>query len=147
MYKGEDTKGIEFYNLLFESDRFTAELGKVTLAAGKLEAVLILFLKNNGLTENLQKATLGGLITKVNKQNILEKKLIYGLEMVCEQRNYLTHNIYALFIDLLDETILEKNNLIDSDVILYIERAWQLAENLNHYAELINEKISVNKSP
>jgi hypothetical protein len=32
------------------------------------------------------------------------------------QRNYLTHNIYALFADLLEETILEKENLVDTDV-------------------------------
>ena len=33
MYKGELSKGVEFFDLLFESDDFNTELGKVTLAA------------------------------------------------------------------------------------------------------------------
>ena len=41
--------------------------------------------------------------------------------IISKQRNFITHNIYALFIDQLDETILEKNNLLDSDVHLYIK--------------------------
>ena len=56
------------------------------------------------------------------------------------QRNYLTHNIYSLFIDLLDETILEKNKLLDSDVHTYIERAWQLKKNLIALTEIIQEE-------
>jgi hypothetical protein len=35
---------------------------------------------------------------------------------------------------------MEKENLLDSDVELYIERAWQLIENLNDLANLIKDK-------
>lgn len=140
MYKGESSKGLEFYNLLFESNEFSSELGKVTLAAGKLEAELMLFLKRNKVKENMSQSTLGSLISIGKKHNLFDKNLIISLEMICKQRNYLTHNIYALFIDLLDETILEKNNLVDTDVITYCDRAYDLKENLIGLANLIHDK-------
>ena len=140
MYKGEPTKGIEFYNLLFESEEFNIELGKVTLASGKLEAELMMFLKRNGVAKNISRKTLGKLIEIGEEYNLLDENLLISLNMIAKQRNYLTHNIYALFIDLLDETILERNNLIDTDVLLYIDRVWQLKENLISLAEVISRK-------
>jgi hypothetical protein len=139
MYKGEETKGMDFYNLLFESEEFTVELGKISLASGKLEAELILFLTNKGIAGNLHKATLGSLISKAKEKNLFDENIVASLEMICRQRNYITHNIYALFVDLLDETILEKNNLVDTDVITYIEKAWQLRENLNEMTSVIQK--------
>ncbi len=130
MYQGEPASGIEFYKLLFESNEFTSELGKVTLASGKLEAELIKFLKKRGIEKDLDKATLGSLIRIAEKEKILNNNQIQVFEEIKKQRNYITHNIYALFSDLKEETILEKKNLLDSDVQLYIERAWQLKENL-----------------
>ena len=140
MYKGEPSKGIEFFNLLFESEEFNIELGKVTLASGKLEAELMMFLKQNGVRKNISKKTLGSLIEIGNENNLFDKNLSISLNLVAKQRNYLTHNIYALFIDLLDETILEKNNLIDTDVITYIDRVCQLKENLIGLAYIISQK-------
>ena len=140
MYKGEPTEGIEFYNLLVESDEFTSELGKVALASGKLEAELILFLMRNGIKGNYKRATLGTLVDRAKKNDLLDKNMIIALEQISKQRNYITHNIYALFTDLIDETILEKNNLLDSDVHLYLERAWQLKENLDGLADIIKQK-------
>jgi hypothetical protein len=140
MYKGEPTKGIEFYNLLFKSDEFNIELGKVTLASGKLEAELMMFLQRNGVTKNISKKTLGSLIEIGNEKKLFDNNLSISLNLIAKQRNYLTHNIYALFIDLLDETILEKNNLIDTDVVTYIDRVWQLKENLISLAEIISRQ-------
>ena len=140
MYKGEPSDGVEFYNLLLESDDFTSELGKVTLASGRLEAELILLLKRNGLKENYTKSTLGKLIKHCENNNLIEKNLKIALKQISEQRNYLTHNIYALFIDLIEETILEKRNLLDSDIHMYLERAWQLRENLVSLANSIQQK-------
>ena len=139
-YKGKPTEGIEFYNLLLQSNEFTSELGKVAMASGKLEAELMLFLKQNGVNENFKKATLGKLIEVGEKNNLFDNNLIIALKQTSEQRNYLTHNIYALFIDLIDETVLEKSNLLDSDVYTYLERAWQLKENLNDLANIFQQK-------
>ncbi len=140
MYQGEPTEGIEFYNLLFESDEFNSELGRVTLAAGRLEAEMILFLNRNGVKENISRKTLGTLIEIGRKYNLIDNNLFISLDITCKQRNYLTHNIYSLFIDRIEETILEKSDLFDTDVMLYIERAWQLRDNLVHLGDVISKK-------
>ena len=147
MYKGEITKGEDFYNLLFESDSFTSELGKVSLAAGKLEAELITFLKNNNVSENVEKATLGKLIKICKDKKLSDKNLIAWLEIVLKQRNYLTHNIYALFINLIEETLLPKN-IIDTDILTFTDKAFKLRVNLSDLAEMIkieNNKILLGK--
>ena len=140
MYKGEPTQGIKFYNLLENSVEFTSELGKVTLASGKLEAELIIYLEQHKVKGKYKRATLGTLIEKIENNELLDRNMIHALRMISKQRNYITHNIYALFIDQLDETILEKNDLLDSDIHLYIERAWQLTENINGIADIIKQK-------
>jgi hypothetical protein len=140
-YKGVETKGIEFYKLLLDSDEFTSELGKVTLASGKLEAELILFLKRRGIVGKFDKATLGTLIEIARKNKLINSNMRMALKEISIQRNYIMHNIYSLFIDLIDETILEKENLLDSDVHLYTERAWVLRKNIDGLADIIkNEK-------
>ena len=140
MYNGEPSKGLEFYKLLNESEEFISELGKVTLASGKLEAEMILFLKRKGIKGKYNKANLGTLIELVDKNNLIDKNMKISLKTISKQRNYITHNIYGLFIDLYDETILEKENLLDTDVTLYIDRAWQLKENLDGLADIIKNK-------
>jgi hypothetical protein len=141
MYKGEPTNGVKFYKLLMDSDEFTSELGKVALASGKLEAELILFLKRKNITGKYDKATLGTLIKLASKNKLIDNNMSMALKQISIQRNYITHNIYSLFIDRLDETILEKENLLDSDVHLYTERAWLLKKNIDGLADIIkNEK-------
>lgn len=140
MYKGEQSEGVEFYNLLFESEEFNAELGKVTLAAGRLEAEMILFLNRHGLKKGTSRATLGKLIKIGKDNNLLDNNLTVALEHICRQRNYLTQIIYALFIELIDETVLERSKLLDTDVLTYTDRAWQLRENLFGLADSISKK-------
>jgi hypothetical protein len=140
MYLGEPTKGIDFFYLLEKSEEFTSELGKVALNSGKLEAELIIFLERHDIKEINRRATLGTLIKKAEMDRLLDKNMIDALRMITNQRNYITHNIYALFIDQLDETILEKKNHLDSDVHLYIERAWQLNENIKGLTEIIERQ-------
>ena len=62
------------------------------------------------------------------------------LEMLTKQRNYLTHNVHALLTGLVEEPILEDSDLVDSDVYTYTERAWQLKENLNGLAEILENE-------
>lgn len=143
MYKGEPSKGLYFFNLLNQSAEFTSELGKVTLASGRLEVELIFFLKENEISGDYRNATLGKLLRISNENNLFSSNEIIAFEMILKQRNYITHNIYALFANLIDETIMEKENLLDSDVELYIERAWQLTENLNDLANLIKDKKKI----
>ena len=140
MYKGEPSKGVDFYNLLIESDEFTSALGRVALYSGKLEAELILLLLRNKAKDNFSKKTLGALIDIAKEKNLLDDNLVVALKQISKQRNYITHNIYALFIDLVDETILEKNDLLDSDVHTYLNRVHQLNENLQSLTYIIHQK-------
>ena len=75
-----------------------------------------------------------------NKNKLLSDNELISLKSLSKQRNYLSHNLYSLFSDLIDESILEKYNLLDSDVHLYIERASQLSENLNYISDVISAK-------
>jgi len=141
MYKGEPTKGLKFYNLLMDSVEFTSELGKVALASGKLEAELILFLQRRNIEGKYDRATLGKLIGLASENQLIDNNMRMALKDISVQRNYITHNLYSLIVDLIDETILEKENLLDSDVHLYIERAWLLKKNIDGLADIIkNEK-------
>jgi hypothetical protein len=140
MYKGENIISKDFYKLLYESFEFTSELGKIALVSGYLESELKQFLKINKIEGKYERATLGTLTKLAEKKNVLDKNMIMALKESSVLRNYITHNIYALFMDRVDETILEKENLIDSDVELYIERAWQLKENINGLANIIHAK-------
>lgn len=140
MFKGEPVKGVEFYNLLFKNNEFTSELGKVSLASGRLEAELILFFNRMGVIEKINESTLGWLIKAGKKNNLLDKNLVQSIELVLRQRNYFTHNIYALFTELIDVTILERDNLIDTDVVTYTNYAWQLSDNLENLADLVSRK-------
>ncbi len=135
MYKGDHISGIKFYNLLFESREFTSEMGKVALASGKLEAELIIYLKRKGIHQNIENYNLGLLIRTAEQSGLLTHNQLEIYKLVKNQRNYLTHNFYALFADLKEETVLPKNNLLDSDVLTYIECALQLRENLDSLSE------------
>ncbi len=140
MYKGKSRSGIDFFNLLMESSEFNQELGRITLAAGRLEAELIRLYKRKGINDDLSKYTLGKLIQYGEKKKLLNKNLVSALDSTCKQRNYITHNVYALFSDLIDETMLPKNNILDSDVWTYTEKAWETNRNLIDLAEIISKE-------
>ena len=137
VYNGEPTKGLRVYELLMESTEFTSELGKVTLNSGKMEAELILLLHRHNVKGKFQKATLGTLIRVSHENELLTDNEVLSFKLISKQRNYLTHNIYALLNYQIDETILEREDLIDSDVQTYIERAWVLNDNLKGLTEII----------
>ena len=140
MFKGEKVDGLKFFHLLNESIEFTSELGKVTLAAGKLETELILFLISHNIKDNLKKSTLGGLIKIESKNNLLNSNELIAFDIVLKQRNYITHNIYSLLSDVIEETILEKNHLLDTDIVTYMDRIDELRSNLNDLTVLIQKK-------
>ncbi|MCT4698263.1 hypothetical protein [Tenacibaculum haliotis] len=139
-YKGEPTKGIVFFNLLYSSDKFCSELGKFTLAIGKLEAELILYFLRNNVKDKIERATLGKLISIGEKNNLFDRNLSSILNQFLVQRNELTHNVYSIFIDLKKDSILDKDNLLDSDVWSYIDFLWQAKENVNNISEIIRQK-------
>lgn len=140
MYKGELTNGRKFFDLLFTSDEFNVEMGKVMLAAGQLEAELMLYLIRKDVKVKFEQLTLGQLIGLGKKNDVFNGNLINALELLRDQRNYLTHNIYALLTNNIEETILEARNLLDADIHTYTERAWQLKRNLIGITEIIRNE-------
>lgn len=139
MYQGRPSGGVEFYQLLYGSQEFCAELGQVTLASGQLEAELIRLLARKSVPQKVEGLALGQLIKIAKQHNALDQNMIVCLDEVCKQRNYLTHNIYALFIELIEETRLARTDLLDSDVHTYVELVWQLKENLVGLAGIIRD--------
>lgn len=137
MYKEEPTKGIDFYSLLEKSEEFTSELGKVALASGKLEVELIILLEQNDVKVDYSRATLGSLRSQAEKNKLLRTNMLEALKLVMNQRNYLTHNIYALFSGQIDETILPKNDLLDSDIETYIEKVIELKVSIHSLVDVI----------
>jgi hypothetical protein len=109
------------------------------LAAGRLETELKRHLRAKSVPAETKRATLGRLLELVKKYELLNR-MQPSLELLRCQRNYLTHNIYALLSGWIEETILERSNLLDSDVVTYSERAWQLAENLNSLANIVENE-------
>lgn len=136
MRNGEPLEGVEFFDQLSEDENFCKELGRAILAAGRLEAELIKYFSMNGIDEETNKANLGRLLRIAKKNEILDK-MVPALEMLNDQRNYLAHNMYALFSGQVEETILPRTDLLDSDIDVFAERAWQLKENLNGLAEIV----------
>lgn len=139
MCKGFPSGGLEFFQLLYEDDEFCMELGRAVLAAGRLESELTQYLNENVADQKIADASLGRLIIFAKKHQLLTKMLPV-LEMLRDQRNYLSHNIHALFAGVVEETILDRSNLLDSDVDTFSERAWQLKENLNGLADIIRQQ-------
>ncbi|MEJ1464553.1 MAG: hypothetical protein RPU15_14985 [Candidatus Sedimenticola sp. (ex Thyasira tokunagai)] len=136
MKTGRELIPEQFFVELSRDDEFCKELGKAMLAAGRLESELIRYLTNVGVSSDLRKANLGRLIRSAKKHALLSD-LVPHIEDLNRQRNYLAHNIHALFHGLIEETILERNGLLDSDTHTFMERAWQLAENLNALADIV----------
>lgn len=135
MRKGEPASGKEFFDLLCGDTEFCAELGRAMLAAGRLESELKQFLSANNVNKT-EKATLGQL-TKLLEHHGLLKQMQPHLDMLSRQRNYLVHSMHALFAELIEETILPRSDLLDSDVDLFTQRAWQLTDNLNALASIV----------
>lgn len=138
MRKGESAEGLEFYALLYEDEIFCQELGRAILAAGRLESALKQYISSHATKENTTKATLGRLI-EFAKEHQLLSKMLPVLETLKDQRNYLTHNIHALFSGLVEETILARTGLLDSDVDLFADCASQLKDDLNALADILSK--------
>ena len=134
--KGEPLGGIAFFEELSADDEFCKQLGKAILSAGKLESEIIKYIKNNNANAKTNKANLGRLISIAEKHELLTN-MVPVLKDINAQRNYLAHNIHALFTGLIEETILPSTELIDSDIDVFTDRAQQLTENVNDLADIV----------
>jgi len=139
--EGRPIPGTEFFALLCSDDEFCAQLGRAMLAASRLETELKRYVHARHPQLDTKHANLGQILRLLNKHALLEK-MRPALGVLKDQRNYLAHNIHALLSDWIEETILERSDLLDSDVSTYCERAWQLTENLNGLADIVERENS-----
>ena len=140
MYKGKPSSGLDFFNLLYQSKEFTSEFGQMIIASAKLEAELILLLKKSNSKGIIKKYSLGKLIHIAYNNQLLSDNEFETFKLLKNQRNYMTHNLYALFNYSIEESILARENLLDSDVFYYTETAWEIKENLNNLVDIIKQK-------
>jgi nucleosome binding factor SPN SPT16 subunit len=134
--KGDPLSGNEFFKQLYADDHFCKQLGRTMLSVGRLESELIRYIQANNPELNTNKANLGRLIG-IAEKNMLLEKMLPALKDINVQRNYLAHNIHALFSGLIEETILPSKELLDSDVDVFTGRAVELAENLNDLSDIV----------
>ena len=121
---------------MYADDDFCKQLGKAILSAGRLESELIIYIQNNHSKSNVSKANLGRLIGFAEKHELLSN-MVPVLKVINEQRNYLAHNIHALFTGLIEETLLPCSDLLDSDIDVFTDRAWQTTEGVNALADIV----------
>jgi hypothetical protein len=76
---------------------------------------------------------LGQLISIAKDKQYIDKNTIKSLEVVIRQRNFFIHNVYSLLVG---DSTPENENMWEKDVELFIERAWQLQENLNQLTDI-----------
>jgi hypothetical protein len=133
----------EFFERLYADEEFCGVLGRMTLAAGRFESDLRAFLILSGVhVPEGEAATLGSLISKLKKHNLLSENGVQVLRDLKRQRNYLTHSLYDLFSARIEETVLPRTDLAPMDVALFTEKAWQLEQDLSGLSSIVEGRIA-----
>lgn len=127
----------EFYTQLSENDDFCRALGKVMLAASKLEIELKQYLRLHGTEVSERQATLGNLINLLQKNGHLTKNGESHFREANLQRNYLVHNLYVSFVGEIRDWLLPTDKLIPEDVEVYIEKTEITAYNFSAYSKTV----------
>ncbi len=87
-------------------------------------------------------ATLGPLVSLLQKHGMLSENGIQVLRLLKRQRNYLTHSLFDLLSHRIDETVLPREGLVPEDVSTYAEKAWELEQNLAGLTRLVEDAIT-----
>jgi len=143
MFQGGVSVKSEFYDLLSENNDFCCALGKVMLVASKLEVLLKQYLRLHGKEVQEKRATLGNLIKILKEDGHLTWNGEVHFGQASLQRNYLIHNLYASFVNEIENKLLPVEQLVPEDVEVYTEKAVQTAENFESYVNLVVGKIGV----
>lgn len=132
---------LKFFKRLHADPEFCAQLGQVTLAAGRFESNLRAYLILRGVKVSERGATFGTLIKKLKDNGLLSENGVQVLRDLKEQRNYLTHCLFDLFSARVDETLLPRSDLVPMDVALFTEKAWELEQNLSGLDRIVEKEI------
>lgn len=115
---------LEFYDELLKSERFCENLGRLLLMSGKLESALksIVLTSSIKVRYNLGRAMLGQLVGSCKEHELVTDELNEVLAFILLRRNYLTHNLYPLFNDEIENSLLPKDNLHSGDAEYYFPK-------------------------
>lgn len=133
---------LEFFERLYADPEFCAQLGQVTLAAGRFESNLRAYLMLHGVKVSERGATFGKLIKKLKDSDLLSENGVQVLRGLKDQRNHLTHSLFDLFSARVDETLLPRTDLVPMDVTLFTEKAWELEQNLSGLDRIVEKEIN-----
>ena len=134
---------LEFYDELLKSERFCESLGRLLLMSGKLESALKSIVLANSIKVgyNLKRAMLGQLIRSCKEHELVTDELNEVLEFILVRRNYLTHNLYPLFNDEIEYTLLPKDNLDSDDAEYYFPKCVEdLIAHIEFAIDYMNER-------
>lgn len=142
MRKGVQAEGNELFDLLRVDDAFCTALGRTVLAGSRLETRLREYLIRNGAEGVKVRDTLGRFLDHAERTSLL-LSWVPTLRVLVTQRNYLVHSVHPLFAGAIEETILPRSNLLDSDIEGFTDRARELIEDLNSLARVLEKQQSV----
>lgn len=129
----------EFFRVLYGHRSFCAGLGRVMLAAGRLETNLRAYLKLKEVTGVRTNSTLGSLVRQLKVNDLLTRNGEMHFDDLTLKRNYLAHSPYRLFSEEIEQTLLPSHELVMEDVSLFEERVNALAEDFMFFANLVSE--------
>jgi hypothetical protein len=131
------TPSKEFFGLLYDDPEFCQHVGQVMLAAGMLETNLRIYLQNKSISGVRANSTLGSLVKTLEKNDLLSKNGLIHFKDLAKKRNYLSHSLYDLFTEVIEETILSRKDLTEGDVYFFTEKAWILANDFTSFAGIV----------
>ena len=132
-----------FFELLYEDEDFCNQLGKLVLAASVFESSLRLFLLSRKVAGINKKTTLGPMIKALQKNNLVKSNSEVDFKDMLIKRNYLIHNLYALFSQEIEATLLPRDGLVELDVFQFAEKARNEATDFRCFAEEIIEATEI----
>ena len=120
------------FESLYSDDSFALELGRFVLSASRFEAILKKFLQAKADGTKLEKATMGGLLTKLKNSQYIGCTLDYHLSFILHQRYYFVHQLYdRLASFMLDSTEVDR----------FRNRVKSLQDELDSFAKLFEEAL------
>jgi len=127
----------KFYTSLYDSDEFISQLGKMTLEMGRLEAELKAFLQKAGIRTNLDRDTLGLLIAKLSNCELISPQDISRFNDLRKQRNFLTHNLYTILNNQIENRSTSDAERLKHDVESYVEHVIRLRRNIRELMDVL----------
>ncbi|MFZ6673383.1 hypothetical protein [Undibacterium sp. Xuan67W] len=126
----------DFFRMLFDDAEFCSGLGKVMLAAGMLETNLRRYLGSKQVKFK-DSDTLGILVNKLKQTDLLTENGKAHFSDLAKKRNYLAHNLYGLFSNEFDVTILPREQLVSVDTLMFVSRVETLYNDFVYFAKIV----------